>query len=162
MLNIDLLPKSKATNSYELLDDVCRAIEEEPKRFSWGDWVEDADRKDPELRPACNTLACVAGWMTLLTGHVTDRGFHVESLAMRMIPPSIRGVADDLFMGRYGKEPRCVVYERDEANDYVTRERTLTRLPDETQEEYAAMGIASIREFMADHEEPLKAWKLEL
>lgn len=64
------LPRSTATNAYDLLLDVIRVVEEEPRRllmdivsnkYSW------CIPNDIEL-PPCGTVGCVAGWCAILTG----------------------------------------------------------------------------------------------
>jgi hypothetical protein len=62
--DLSKLPTTTAATLHELLDDVVRAIEAEPRRLDMSDWVE----FDPEMDepPACGTVACIGGWMTIL------------------------------------------------------------------------------------------------
>lgn len=72
-------PTSGATNAYQLLGDVCAAVEEEPKRLWMSNWllrgkdeIESAisgsfnDRPVPTEAPSCGTMGCVAGWVVAL------------------------------------------------------------------------------------------------
>src|SRR5678815_3817725 len=105
------VPKSTAKNAYELFEDVCKVILEEPKRYNQSTWVEqlrvhaDVDRK--EEFAACGTMACIAGWMAILKrGRTVFRNnVEIADKAHRLVNPSydapfevVRGL-DDLFNG---------------------------------------------------------------
>lgn len=38
-VRISLLPQSKAKNAYELCEEVCQAITEEPRRYDQSNWL---------------------------------------------------------------------------------------------------------------------------
>jgi len=65
------VPRSKATNAFDLLNDVVAVIREEPRRIYMPMWFVhglDELRKvfGRRKRPACGTAACVAGWVIVL------------------------------------------------------------------------------------------------
>lgn len=68
------MPESHATNAYDLLSDVIRVIQEEPKRLLMDDWLVQPDRHYSWTAcvaklggpPACGTIGCVAGWVVVL------------------------------------------------------------------------------------------------
>ena len=70
------VPRSKATNAYDLLNDVARAITEEPRRINMRWWTfffqgealnNWANQLHQEDLPACGTVGCIAGWCCFLT-----------------------------------------------------------------------------------------------
>lgn len=77
-------PWSHATNAYDLVSDVIRVIEEEPKRFDMADWLDhimpSRVKKTKSLQeryPACGTVACVAGWIVTLR-HGIKKAVHLD------------------------------------------------------------------------------------
>lgn len=58
------IPRSKATTAWGLLQDVKRAIQEEPKRADMSTFIE--ERRPEDGGPACGTVGCIAGWICLL------------------------------------------------------------------------------------------------
>src|SRR5688572_6346556 len=87
--NLSLISPSKATNSWDLLEEVIARIREEPKRLAMSNWVsmlngevvgsfsgelDDEDdvavmkRKLPQAEnpPECGTVCCVSGWIGIL------------------------------------------------------------------------------------------------
>jgi len=65
-----VVPKSDATNVYDLLMDVATAIEQEPRRYNQEQWLlrvePGADETGRAKYPACGTIACRAGWIVQL------------------------------------------------------------------------------------------------
>lgn len=62
------LPKSSATNAYDLLTDVIRVVEEEHRRLYMGNWFSSEEELPAGMfLPACGTVACVGGWIVILT-----------------------------------------------------------------------------------------------
>lgn len=61
-----LIPLSKAKTAYGLLRDVQKAIASEPKRANMGTFTETLS--PAEGGPACGTVGCFAGWVSLLAG----------------------------------------------------------------------------------------------
>lgn len=107
--------RSTAKNAYELLDDVAKAIIEEPKRYNQGDWgttdrerirgflVEESKLRNPEP-PQCGTMACRAGWIVVLTGRRVDHPASVEQDAVAILGGGIawneyQRDIDNLFSG---------------------------------------------------------------
>lgn len=71
-----LIPRSDATNVYDLLMDVAACIRAEPKRYDQTTWIFYAhsrlrfgEEEIPANMPACGTVGCRAGWITLLAGY---------------------------------------------------------------------------------------------
>ena len=69
------LPKSDATNAYDLLTDVCKVIDAEPKRINMGFvCIRGAALQRTygcihlEI-PSCNTIGCIAGWCLVTKQH---------------------------------------------------------------------------------------------
>lgn len=59
-------PRLTARNAYQLLDDVATAILTEPKRLDMKSWVQSAlylGGRRKSAVPACQTVACCAGWI---------------------------------------------------------------------------------------------------
>jgi len=70
---LSLIPKSKAKNAYELLDEVKKLILAEPKRYNQENWMvkqKDYGQTLPyDARKGfsqCGKVACVAGWVATL------------------------------------------------------------------------------------------------
>lgn len=64
-----LLPRSNATNGWDLCEDVCQAILEEPKRVDMNDTLWFVDPRNANA-PACGTVGCFAGWVNVLAGNL--------------------------------------------------------------------------------------------
>lgn len=97
------VPKSKATNAYELLDEIQALILEEPKRVWMDDWVIKGKHKiettlaysNAEVTaPACNTVGCIAGWMVSLR-HPRQFPSEYAEAALMLLGTSINYEADD-------------------------------------------------------------------
>lgn len=147
-MNVELIPHSKATNSYDLLTDVIGAIDDEPNRFNWGDWAND-ERVEGGFdvrQPMCGTQACVGGWIGLLTSPKPsiEAGYHGED----WFPEATHDDLESLFYAEdeYGGGDDCAISPR----------------KDESQREYADRGIAAIRVFMKKHEVALKAHAIDI
>lgn len=137
------LPVSKATNAYELLDEVCEVILEEPKRYYQGWWRVTPNGKEyvprtPAIEalvfPACDTICCVAGWVCTLKSRITPDLFSSQA---RFILGINTDEAWELFRS-------SAVADIDPA----AKPQTL---------EYAQAGVTHIRRFMAKYELRLKA-----
>ncbi len=67
--NLPKLIKSK--NPVVILKAVIKAIEEEPRRYDQGTYINRIDsqfrQKETSEFPACGTICCVAGWVNTLT-----------------------------------------------------------------------------------------------
>ena len=140
-MKFDLIPHSHATTSWELLEDVVKTIDQEPKRFDWAIWTNpDADYYLPaQDASACGTTACIAGWVNLLT---TTEARDVRSPwdARKWFPGELSTELSALFLGFH---------------DYDSG--GLERRLNETRTEYVARGLKAIRLFMEKHEDALKA-----
>lgn len=65
-MKLKAVPRSRAKTAWGLLQDVKRAILAEPKRANMGCYIGVHDPS--EGGPACGTVGCFAGWITLLRG----------------------------------------------------------------------------------------------
>lgn len=63
-----LIRLSKAKTAYGLLRDVQKAIIEEPRRANMGVYTCKLNPDTDPYAPACGTVGCVAGWISLLSG----------------------------------------------------------------------------------------------
>lgn len=73
-----LVPRSDATNAYDLLIDVARVIREEPLRYDQGSWltfgkyVASGEQYDNPRGPECGTVGCRAGWICVLADGIME------------------------------------------------------------------------------------------
>ena len=158
-----LLPVSKATNAYELLEEVCQAITEEPLRYNQQTWIDQnigLRREFEEEVPACGTMACIAGWVCTLrrthANHIQD----VPMIGARLLGFQwyVRDLSDFSSYEEYAEAcVRDTQPVRDLFSDKLLEgSENLRGTP-----EYAAMGVEEIRKFMATHEARLKATTYE-
>lgn len=156
---VELLPTRRATNSYELLDDVIRAIEEEPKRFNWRDWIIlDAKAAVDFQReaPACNTMACVAGWIVIQS--MSDQGRqHMAEIGWSA---GIAGKAIGQFPQRTEIAIRLQTLFYGDGESILKKVDSCGKV--ETQEEYAARAVRAIRRFQADFKDELLAHPIQV
>ena len=149
-IKCDLIPHSNARTSWELQLDTIQVIDEEPARFNWRDWGMEADDADcywgaPSMQPACNTLACISGWIGLLATEKTQFTLKV----------TLSSVEDKLFPDSEELQDalNCLFYGEADYGGIV-------RGSDESQRQYANRGIQAIKAFMTTHEHALKAHKI--
>lgn len=83
---VKTIPKSKAKTAYGLVSDVIRAMVEEPKRVNMGVWV--SHRLPEHGGPACGTIGCFAGWVSLLKD-ATDIPQRAEDRAIELLGDQI-------------------------------------------------------------------------
>lgn len=136
--------------AYDLLGRVRDVILEEPKRYDQGIWAANLTDYDEvyglnNTFPACGTIACVAGWTSVLVdGPGYYRGAQVEWRAKTLL-----GLADwqtvelfgfDLFNGLL--------------NEWYTENGKAW--PVQGTREYAEAGAEHIRRFMAKYEFQLR------
>lgn len=160
VINWDLIPHSRARNSYNLLKDVQKAILTEPRRVYMDTWnglpnVFDNDGEPFGAFslcqfvdfPECGTVGCISGWMNLLSASKLETlktGFQgMRHTAGVLLPPSIDKETNKLCFGR-------------EDGDYPfppssTNQGTLA---------YAQHVVENIQRFLDKHEEVLKAHRL--
>ncbi len=155
-------PRSKATNSYDLLDDVSAAILAEPARANMYTWlattregilgrfdVIDGSGVTKGVRaprvPACGTVGCIAGWVTAL-----QRG---KSKAKRLIAAHMRsdgGFSSDAhgLLNPTGNQPmRGDIFDLFSAIGFSSRPGTL---------KHAKEIVAKIRAFQLKYCATLK------
>lgn len=105
------LPISRATNAFDLLEELKAVIREEPQRLYMGwwiakkhgvmtstpDWILRTNKRDMgHLQPACGTVACAAGWIVLLRDEKAQ-GSDTEWAALRQFPESTFRTFEHLF-----------------------------------------------------------------
>lgn len=182
-MKFDLIPHSRATNSYELLMDVVDALRAEPKRFSWGNWVrntEFATDLDGDKFPACGTQGCLHGWVKLLTIqnlNELDQDSDSQVYINKWFPAELTGVMDALAYGRppyTGKRPQDYVayviynvtkFQMTDPTDHCPytdwmNDPDLHKFKWETQEQYAERGIRALRAFASEHFDALNAFQI--
>lgn len=155
-MNWDLVPKSRATNSYDLLKDVIKAIREEPRRIYMRDWWIPEERLENQTDvvlkelstsrfPACGTVGCIRGWMGLLVHNIGDRGI-----------PSVAGTGTDLLPSAYSNISR-------QDTDNLFYGSAEYPFPDAKHGtvEYAEAVVENIEKYLAKWEERLKAHRIE-
>lgn len=156
------LPKSKAKDAYELVDEVCEAILSEPARYNqstFGDgpkW-EDIDSPaeaikegwQPHNVPACGTTCCYAGWVVVLARPRLFTAAMSDSNTSTNVPDEaerILGVdVDDLFTGS------------DILHPYLRHGQEMPRAGTMA---YARLGVKRLRAFQKSNAAELKARKL--
>lgn len=70
LINVKLLPRSKAKTAWGLLQETKRVMRQEPKRVDMGCFVGRVNPTENLSAPACGTVGCFAGWVGLLAlGH---------------------------------------------------------------------------------------------
>lgn len=79
------IPQSKAKTAWGLLGDVKRAMLAEPKRVNMGVWIAKSADYAEYPQPACGTIGCLAGWVSLLKGgcpsqHLMSVSEHAQEL----------------------------------------------------------------------------------
>lgn len=140
MLHTDPLtfvPKSDATNAYDLLTDVIQAILEEPKRFCMLSWrmtkgaelFNELQFTDPDggasrthtvTYPRCGTVGCIAGWIYTLAPKTSACGT-ISTRAREIIGGSMHGplagAVDSLFYKFY--ESKAMPQSQQYAEDYA-------------------------------------------
>lgn len=118
MINWDMVPHSKATNSWDLLEDVKKDILEEPRRVYMGAFniADDTDgevipsgfnplRYSPmaERLPSCGMMGCISGWMNVEVARSLDdvkAGDAGEKYSLCvLLPAAVERDAKDLFWG---------------------------------------------------------------
>lgn len=127
--------------AFELLNRVCKHILEEPKRYyqgMWGNTNEDLIKATVGSVPACGTMACRAGWIVAL--HDGMPAFH-RMLNMDCLPGEV-GVRAKEILGDLDTDS---LFDEDAVNGFPG---TVA---------YAEQGASGIEDFMAKHEEYLKA-----
>lgn len=154
MIRWDLIPISKATNSYDLFDEIAEVILEEPRRVVM-DTISmpfDAGRKYTDRSPECGTQGCILGWGMYITASRdarTHNGGYAQSQhklgslgwLAKYLPDSVRRDADKLFFGGvYNPE---YPWPNDKEIPFGT-------------DAYAAAVVANIRKFQKKNDRALK------
>jgi len=116
-------PSSAAINAYELIDDVCRAILQEPRRLNMNYWMAleietgaDPTYFAPSGLPACGTVACVAGWTVLMhpQNRVNPQDWNVAKTAKYILAgehPTMWSALSNLFqLSGIGFDPGTIAY----------------------------------------------------
>lgn len=155
-------PVSKARNSYELLEEVCAVIKEEPRRYdqdTFGSGLRlrgyRATKERLEMGPACGTTACYAGWMVILRNGEIGGGA-IWKKAIAMMPGELR---DELYI-LFGSD---LAYHllTDKEQEQLGEDGWGPNYPESGTPLYAKLGIRNLRLFMKKHRKVLKAYKLE-
>jgi len=159
-----IVPRSNATNVYDLLMDVARAIEEEPRRYNQEDWHArvapcEVYEATTESGPSCGTVACRAGWIVELAGHwdsdpdpaIVWWGGGIAGAARQILGVTWGGLTDE-------EREEDAAFGRDVADLFDGS--ALCDLDNQVAigtPEYAAAGAAGVREFAEKWKERLLA-----
>lgn len=182
-MNIQLTPDAPRT-AYELLEQVCEAIEVAPQNYDQGVWSGRASNNREEF---CGTAFCRAGWMVNILEGSCGKTYSVDQWVTEgwrksngTARPSISERAhdvlekagidwnerDELFNGNAVndvlKERGLVEYTSNDCDcDCCSGETEIdeSSIPYGTKD-YAQVGINGLHEFMAKHETKLKAYQL--
>lgn len=154
--------RSKATNAYELLADVRRAILAEPRRYDQGTYKAGVARlkeaKKVDAAPACGTMACVAGWcVALKTPGIFKRlsGGRIEKRAARLLAGF---AAIDPYAYTDSLHDRVMdLFDGGGIEDFLYETKGHRRIPNVGTREYARVGARRIKRFMQENEIALKA-----
>ena len=151
------LPATRATNAYELMEDVNRIILEEPARMDMRKWISafrsltEIEQRNEDVsegifpipEPACGTVACYSGWCAILVGDRTMSTYGEQILAPYKEEPSrvnhaLRNTLENAFYGTtfWDKAGRMI------------RPGTL---------KYAKMVVARFKAIMDEYETELKS-----
>ncbi len=106
-MRLKKIPRSRAKTAWGLCQEVIKAIEAEPKR---ADMTIFSYKLSPEEGgPACGTVGCFAGWVTLLKdGHMTDSYHRAIEILGDLEYYTIRDDTEDpLFVFNGGLGDRC-------------------------------------------------------
>lgn len=132
------VPKSKATNAYELLSEVCQAITEEPKRMNLMNWsLSPKQVVQMKAPPACGTVGCIAGWVTFLKDRMVRPSSYIRERAETLLGDnswSTKMSLGNLFSPRF--------------SDVPSKPGTIR---------HAKQVVARIRKYQEVHEAELKA-----
>lgn len=155
-LKFKLVPKSRAKTADGLLASIQKLILEEPKRYNQNSWVwlleEGFDPEYVRRGPACGTIGCVAGWVSVLTlprsaiKHLEELSDGISNHAQRLLGLD-DDQADELFSGR----PISFLRKDDPM--------MLTAKPGT--KAYARLGWKHIQAFRDKYRTQLRAHKLE-
>ena len=159
-----IVPRSTATNAYDLLMDVAAVIEEEPRRYNQEDWLVRVEPSEVyegkvESGPSCGTVGCRAGWIVELAG-AWDKDADKDPI-VTWFGGGVAGAARRILGVNWGRSPG-EEYAREMQFDMA-----ITRLFDGAAlsgrdlrigtPEYAAAGAAGVREFAETWKERLLA-----
>jgi hypothetical protein len=161
------IPRTNATNAYDLLTDVITCIENEPRRLSMDHWfvrgrqlvglLTDADLS-PDDGPACDTAGCVAGWIVMLTTPTDRINFSEGAVqaggAMRSASRYASSLLGTVLTGALFA-PNVIDYGTADPDDEDDQDQWPTL-------HYAEAGyndavIKRIKDFQHDHREALRA-----
>lgn len=186
VIKISKLPRSQATNAYDLLNDVIVAIRAEPLRLDMGSWLTPADMafSSRDRQPACGTVACVAGWTAILgsplptRAEVIEKGIYAWSWSSPsdrarelLVPRTLRNAVDDYNYSydAYNDEPpaKTPAYER-AMQMLRSLEDLFYTFPDSTDDTleigspaYAETIITAILAFQTEYESELRGYAID-
>lgn len=149
---------SRAKTAYGLINDVIKAIREEPKRLDMNTWLSYFQGKPnystyKEDLPSCGTIGCFAGWVCVLRG----------------VPPGViaenAGAFARNILGRNNVNYNTVENHRScswNLSVFAAEGHDLENHPPIETPEYAEIVIRRIQNFQKINAKVLRAQKLEL
>jgi|SRR5579859_2543571 len=153
MARLKATPRSKAKNAYELLNDVCRVVLDEPKRVHMDAYItafQNPGRVACEIGdgPACGTVGCIGGWVAIL-----KRRPHVD-LSTTL---SISNIAANLLTDEEGVLKDIVRYPGSLFSDSLFDKHGDQQDYKYGTREYARAVVRKIRAFQKRHKAALLA-----
>jgi len=156
MKGLKKIPRSRAKTAYGLVSDVIRAIKEEPKRVDMN--VLSMTKSPDNGGPACGTVGCFAGWVSLLHGRMPRRireNWATYTIGHGYGPEEVH--AHELLGACDYTNPEGSVY----TEGYVFSSHGIDLHGEEGSPRYARSVIARIRRFQKRNARVLRAKKLE-
>ena len=145
------VPRSDATNAYDLLEDVIACIEQEPKRLDMREWLV-TDMPRNRAYPQCGTIGCVAGWTVALSTGSDNKSFYSWEQSAREI---LLGPAPEQTGYNAYADRRQELFDLFYTVDVFDEGKLEFLNPGSS--EYVSAIIAKIRTFMAHHADALRA-----
>lgn len=134
--------RSNATNAYDLMSDIRKYITEEPKRIWMADWITEGHSEIKATfgvkGPACGTVGCIAGNTVVLTG--ADTGRDICTAALDTLSGNNHKLRDRLHYN--------VFLDVEVGARYGSKR-------------YAQIVSKRIRDFQKEHEDELRAVRIE-
>jgi hypothetical protein len=96
------LTKDEIKERGKLVKKVITAITEEPKRLNMVSWVRKKSDTPKDQRPACDTVACVAGWAVAVAEGWNYTKLYKNRGAIESMARDLLGLDPDFASAAYG------------------------------------------------------------
>ena len=111
------ITEKQLTVNVKLFKRIRAHILQEPLRFYMGYWFSLVNNRW-DLKPACGTAACLAGWAVLLSGGSSRSTYNIEERAAKLLGLS-PGMSAQLFYRLHWPQP---FYRRSGGNERASSE----------------------------------------